>query len=64
MVPSVVADKGVVYCIGGRSGGGAGGADRRQRRRDRVHRLWTSKKGANVSSPVFHDGHLYWCTRI
>src|SRR5688500_19483097 len=23
-------------------------------------RLWTLKKGSIVSSPVYHDGHLYW----
>ncbi|MFN9217274.1 MAG: PQQ-binding-like beta-propeller repeat protein, partial [Planctomyces sp.] len=23
-------------------------------------RLWTSMKGSNVTSPVFHDGHLYF----
>ncbi len=61
MVPSVVADRGVVYCLGGRSGvtalavraGGSGDVTR-------SHRLWTSDKGSNVSSPVYHDGHLYW----
>jgi outer membrane protein assembly factor BamB len=61
MVPSLVADKGVVYCIGGRTGvlglavrtGGKGDVTR-------THRLWTSKKGGNVSSPVYHDGHIYW----
>jgi len=61
MVPSVVADKGVVYCLGGRSGiaslavktGGSGDVTK-------THRLWTSFKGSNVSSPVFHEGHLYW----
>jgi outer membrane protein assembly factor BamB len=49
-----------VYCIGGRSGGGlavrAGG-------RGEVtasHRVWTLNKGSNVSSPVFHHGHLYF----
>ena len=26
----------------------------------RTHRLWTSTKGSNVSSPIVHDGHLYW----
>lgn len=61
MVPSVVADKGVVYCLGGRSGtaslavraGGQGDVTK-------THRLWTSQKGSNVSSPVFKDGYLYW----
>lgn len=61
MVPSVVAHDGVVYCLGGRSGvaalavraGGSGDVTK-------SHRLWTSMKGSNVSSPVFLDGHLYW----
>lgn len=61
MVPSVVAADGVVYCLGGRSGvdglavtaGGSGNITA-------THRLWTSLKGSNVSSPVFLDGHLYW----
>jgi outer membrane protein assembly factor BamB len=61
MVPSVVAHDGVVYCIGGRSGN-LGLAVRTGGKGDvtRTHRLWTSLKGGNVSSPVFHDGHLYW----
>lgn len=61
MVPSPVAADGIVYCLGGRSGTAAlavrtGGSD------DVTdsHRLWTSQKGSNVSSPVYHDGHLYW----
>lgn len=61
MVPSVVAADGVVYCLGGRSGttalavraGGNGDVTE-------THRLWTSPKGSNVSSPVYLDGHLYW----
>ncbi|MHB8864061.1 MAG: outer membrane protein assembly factor BamB family protein [Pirellulaceae bacterium] len=61
MVPSVVAADGVVYCLGGRSGtaalavraGGSGDVTK-------THRLWTSQKGSNVSSPVYLDGHLYW----
>lgn len=61
MVPSVVASEGVVYCLGGRSGvaglavraGGSGDVTK-------THRLWTSKNGSNVTSPVFLDGHLYW----
>ncbi len=61
MVPSLVAHDGIVYCLGGRSGvaglalrtGGEGDVTK-------SHRLWTSKKGSNVSSPVYHDGHIYW----
>lgn len=62
MVPSVVSDgDGIVYALGGRSGvaalavraGGSGDVTS-------THRLWTSIKGSNVSSPVYHDGHLYW----
>jgi len=61
MVPSVVASDGVVYVIGGRSGvaalavrtGGRGDVTK-------THRLWTGRKGSNVSSPVFHDKHVYF----
>lgn len=61
MVPSIVAHEGIVYCLGGRSGvaglavraGGSGDVTK-------THRLWTSLKGSNVTSPVFLDGHLYW----
>ena len=57
--PSVVADKGVVYAIGGghtslavRAGGKGDVTD--------SHVLWRQKRGSNVSSPVLHQGHLYW----
>jgi outer membrane protein assembly factor BamB len=61
MTPSVVAADGLVYALGGRSGtaslavrtGGNGDVTS-------THRLWTSDKGSNVSSPVIHDGYLYW----
>jgi len=61
MVPSLVTNAGVVYCIGGRGTGGAL-AIRLGGRGDitRTHRLWTLRKGSNVPSPVFHDGYLYW----
>jgi len=61
MVPSVVADDGIVYVLGGRSGVAAlavragGNGDVTE-----SHRLWTSIKGSNVSSPVYLNGHLYW----
>jgi hypothetical protein len=61
MVPSIVAHDGVVYAIGGRSGvaalavrtGGKGDVTR-------THRIWTGNKGSNVSSPVYHDKHIYF----
>jgi outer membrane protein assembly factor BamB len=60
MVPSLVADQAIVYCIGGRTGGAL--AVRFGGRGDvtDTHRLWIGKKGSNVSSPVLHSRHLYW----
>lgn len=61
MVPTAVAADGVVYFLGGRSGTAAlavragGSGDVTQ-----THRLWTSKAGTNVPSPIFFDGHLYY----
>jgi len=61
MVPSAVTADGIVYYLGGRSGV-AGLAVRAGGRGDvtGTHRLWTSKTGSNVTSPIYHDGHLYW----
>jgi outer membrane protein assembly factor BamB len=58
--PSVVAHKGVVYAIGGRQATAV--AVRAGGRGDVTdsHRLWLTRAGSNVSSPVYHDGHLYW----
>ncbi len=65
MVPSLVAHEGVVYCIGGRGGGGAL-AVRTGGRGDvtETHRLWKARKGSNVSSPIYHQGHLYWMNDV
>lgn len=60
MVPSLVNDHEMVYCIGGRTGGAL--AVRAGGRGDvtQSHRRWTLSKGSNVSSPLLHQGHLYW----
>ena len=57
--PSVVAEKDVVFAIGGghtslavRSGGKGDVT--------KSHTLWRKTKGSNVGSPIYHDGHLYW----
>jgi outer membrane protein assembly factor BamB len=57
--PSVVTQGGVVYAIGG---GHTSLAVRAGGRGDvtKTHTLWRENKGSNVSSPVYHDGHLYW----
>jgi outer membrane protein assembly factor BamB len=58
--PSLVAYAGVVFAIGGRSNtalavtaGGRGDVTE-------THVRWTVKKGSNVSSPAYFEGHLYW----
>jgi len=60
VVPSVIADSGIVYAIGGRQNtaiavraGGQGDVTE-------THRLWRMGKGSNVSSPVYHKGYIYW----
>jgi outer membrane protein assembly factor BamB len=59
--PSVVADRGVVYAIGG---GHTSLAVRAGGRGDvtKTHVLWRQNKGSNVPSPVYHDGYLYWAS--
>jgi outer membrane protein assembly factor BamB len=59
--PSVVAHDGIVYAIGG---GSASLAVRAGGRGDvtKTHVLWRKNKGSNVSSPVYHDGYLYWAS--
>lgn len=61
MVPTVVAADGIVYYLGGRSGTAAG-AVRAGGSGDVTssRRLWTSKTGSNVTSPIYSDGHIYW----
>lgn len=58
--PSIVSHEGVLYALGGRSSktiavrsGGRGDVTD-------THKLWQADDGANVCSPVIHDGHLYW----
>ena len=58
--PSIVSHQGVLYALGGRSSkaiavrsGGRGDVTA-------THKLWQADGGANVASPVIHDGHLYW----
>jgi len=58
--PSIVSHKGIAYALGGRTSraiavraGGRGDVTE-------SHRLWEAPAGANVASPVIHDGHIYW----
>ncbi|MBM4072259.1 MAG: serine/threonine protein kinase [Planctomycetes bacterium] len=59
--PSVIANDGIVYAIGGGhtslavKAGGRGDVAK-------THSLWMKKKGSNVSSPVYHEGHIYWAS--
>ncbi|MAI73846.1 MAG: serine/threonine protein kinase [Rhodopirellula sp.] len=60
IVPCVVAKGSTLYCSGGRSNktfavkaGGRGDVTA-------THLIWDVSRGANVTSPLLHDGHLYW----
>lgn len=62
VVPVPVAHDGIVYCLGGRQNrciavrlGGRGDVTE-------SHKLWEVNVGANVTSPVYHKGHLYWAS--
>lgn len=62
LCPSIVASKGILFVLGHPSGqamavraGGRGDVTQ-------THVLWRLNKGSNVTSPVYHDGHLYWCS--
>ncbi len=57
--PSLVTHDGIVYAVGG---GGTSLAIKSGGRGDvtATHVLWHEKKGSNASSPIFHDGFLYW----
>lgn len=62
IVPVPVTHEGIAYCLGGRSNraiavrlGGRGDVTE-------SHRLWESTIGANVTSPVYYQGHLYWAS--
>ncbi|UCG59542.1 MAG: PQQ-binding-like beta-propeller repeat protein [Phycisphaerales bacterium] len=61
IVPSLIADNGVVYCLSGkgveaikavRAGGRGDVSD--------THVLWTVKKGTNVPSAVYYEGYIYF----
>ena len=60
IVPCVVADGETLYCSGGRSNktfvvkaGGRGDVSE-------SHLVWDVSLGANVTSPLLHNGYLYW----
>lgn len=60
VVPCVVVHDGIAYVIGGRKNqsmairlGGDGDVTQ-------SHRIWDTNIGANVTSPIYHDGYLYW----
>lgn len=61
IVPSLVAHEGVVYCLSGK-GVETAKAVRAGGRGDVTdsHVVWTTKKGSNVSSPIYYQGYLYF----
>lgn len=60
VVPCVIADGEVLYCSGGRENktfavraGGRGDVTD-------SHLVWEVSRGANVTTPLLHEGYLYW----
>ncbi|MCP4510226.1 MAG: PQQ-binding-like beta-propeller repeat protein, partial [Fuerstiella sp.] len=60
VVPCVIVHEGTAFVLGGRKNqsmairlGGNGDITE-------SHRIWETNIGANVTSPVYHEGHLYW----
>ncbi len=58
--PAVLGVDGVAYVIGGRSATGVAVRTGGRGNVTETHRLWRIRDASNVSSPVYHDGHLYW----
>jgi outer membrane protein assembly factor BamB len=58
--PSIISKDGILYALGGRRSqavavrtGGRGDVTD-------THKVWHAQVGANVTSPVIFNGHLYW----
>lgn len=60
MCTSVVANDGVVYVIGGRQGGAAAIKAGGSGDVTKSNVLWKASIGSYVTSPVYHDGNLFW----
>lgn len=62
VVPCVVVDRSIAYVLGGRKNqsmairlGGTGDVTE-------SHKIWENNIGANVTSPVYYEGRLYWAS--
>jgi outer membrane protein assembly factor BamB len=62
VVPCAIAHDGIAYVLGGRSNraiavrlGGRGDVTQ-------SHQLWSARVGANVTSPTYWEGRLYWAS--
>ena len=61
LCPDLLVRDGILYATGGRRPpqliavrpGGRGDVTE-------SHRLWVTKAGSKIATPVYHDGHLYW----
>lgn len=62
VVPCVVMHDDVAYVLGGRKNQSM--AIRLGGSRDvtETHRIWSTNIGANVTSPIYHEGYLYWAS--
>ncbi len=57
---SVIAHDGVVYAVGGRSGGAVAVRAGGEGDVSKSHVLWTADVGSYVTSPLLYQGRIYW----
>ncbi len=60
MSASPVVHDGVVYVLGGRNGGSVAVRAGGQGDVTKTHVLWSGRDRARISSPIYHEGRLYW----
>jgi outer membrane protein assembly factor BamB len=60
---SAIVEQGIVYLLGGRSGGSIAVRAGGEGDVTKSHVLWSGRDAARVGTPVYEKGHLFWIDR-